>query len=274
MTDFDFPLTGPITLSCQLGRGSLTINAEPGRSTAQVQATACRAGSDVLQRSRIELQGDTLVVRVPNQESRLGLGAVFGQANSKDEVDLVISLPAASPMQIRVGSADISLHGRSGNLDLGTGSSDITIDQVDGELNVRTGSGDLRLAEVTGAARIRSGSGEVRIGGAGGDLTASLGSGRFAVGTVRGAVALKSGSGSAELGSVERDVDLVSGSGSITVGLAAGVQARLDARTGSGQVHTEMPLASAPSQDRPAIAVRARTGSGNITVHRAAAVAS
>ena len=62
--------------------------------------------------------------------------------------------------------------------------------------------------------------------------------------------------------------DLTSGSGRVSIGLAAGVQARLDARTGSGQVRTEMPLEEMAGRG-PAIRIRVRTGSGDVIVHRA-----
>ena len=67
------------------------------------------------------------------------------------------------------------------------------------------------------------------------------------------------------------DVDLASGSGAVSIGLPGGVTARLDVTTGSGNVRTDLPIADAAEVVRGAITVRARTGSGDVRLFRAAA---
>jgi DUF4097 and DUF4098 domain-containing protein YvlB len=261
MADYEFGLDGPISLSCRLGGGSLEIHAEPERQAAQVVAEPRDPRSDVLSRSTIELRGSQLIVHVPDE------GSGFGHSG-RDNVDLTVWVPATTPMRLAAGSADITLHGRSGAMDVRTGSSTISLDEVEGELAARTGSGDLRARLVTGAVACKGGSGDVEIDTVGGDLAVTVGSGDLQLGTARGSVRLRSGSGTADIGSLSRDADLTSGSGSLTIGLAAGVRARLDVRTGSGQVRTEMPLENSAG-DGPTITLRARTGSGDVTVRRA-----
>jgi hypothetical protein len=262
MSEFEFRLDGPISLSCRLGGGSLVIHAEPGREMAQVVVEPRDPRADVLSRSTIELRGSQLIVHVPDE------GSGFGHTGQRDDVDLTLRVPTATAMRLAAGSADITVHGRSGAMDVRTGSSTIVLDEVEGGLSARTGSGDLRARLVTGAATCKGGSGDVEIDQVGGDLTVSVGSGDLRLGTARGAVRLRSGSGTADIGSLSHDADLTSGSGAMTIGLAAGVQARLDVRTGSGQVRTEMPLEDSAGNG-PAIRLRARTGSGDVTVCRA-----
>jgi hypothetical protein len=262
MPDYEFPLTGSINLSCRLGGGSLAVHAEPGLAQARVTAQPRDPHADVLSRSTIELRGNQLVVHVPDE------GAGFGHIGRRDDVDLVVYLPEGTPMRLAVGSADVTVHGLAGAIDSRTGSSTVTIDDIDGELASRTGSGDLRVRSVTGAVMCKGGSGDVELGEVGGDLTVTLGSGDLRLGSSGGSVRMRSGSGVTEIGSLSGDADVTSGSGRVSIGLAAGVQARLDARTGSGQVRTEMPLEQSASHG-PAVRIRVRTGSGDITLHRA-----
>jgi hypothetical protein len=262
MPDFEFPLTGPINLSCRLGGGSLTIHAESGLDRARVTAQPRDPRADVLSHSTIELRGSQLVVHVPDE--------TFGHTGRRDNVDLEVHVPEGTPMRLAVGSADVTVHGLAGAIDSRTGSSTVSIDDIDGDLASRTGSGDLRVRSVTGSVMCKGGSGDVQLGEVGGDLAVTLGSGDLRLGTSSGSVRMRSGSGITEIGSLSGDADVTSGSGRVNIGLAAGVQARLDARTGSGQVRTEMPLEQSGGHG-PAIQIRVRTGSGDVIVHRATA---
>ena len=87
---------------------------------------------------------------------------------------------------------------------------------------------------------------------------------------MHGAVKWRSGSGDARIGAVYGDVDVASGAGAISLGLPAGVTARLNVQTGSGEVHSDLPIEERPTSEKGAITVRARTGSGDVHLFRAA----
>jgi ferric-dicitrate binding protein FerR (iron transport regulator) len=98
----------------------------------------------------------------------------------------------------------------------------------------------------------------------------ACGSGNLEVDVAHGPVSLRAGSGQADIAIAEGDVDLVTGSGGLTVGLRSGQVARLDVTTGSGQLLSDLPVEdSAPASSRP-ITIRARTGSGDVRITRAA----
>ncbi|MDQ2836536.1 MAG: DUF4097 domain-containing protein [Actinomycetota bacterium] len=273
MTSYTFALTEPIDLSCRFRQGSLVVRAEDGRTEAEVSVTPRAAGSDVLDHSTIELDGHTLVVHVPTDRNSV-FESFFQRQHSRDAVDVLIQLPSGSPLNVAVYSADITVHGRTGSVQLAGGSSQIVLDQVDGELQVRGGSGDIRVETVSGSANFKGGSGTVRIGEAGSDVTVSVGTGALDLGIARGPVRMRSGSGDVVIGTAERDVDVTSGSGALVIGLPAGQAARLDVLTGSGRLNTEMPMeGSAPVGGQP-ITVRARTGSGDVTIRRCTAPVS
>jgi hypothetical protein len=123
---------------------------------------------------------------------------------------------------------------------------------------------------VSGSVELRSGSGSASFGEIGGALNAGCGSGDLEVHVIRGAVRSRCGSGTARLGEVHGDVDLATGSGGLEIGLPPGVSARLDVHSGSGRVSSELPIEDAPASTTDVITVRAKTGSGDVRLFRAA----
>lgn len=274
MLDKSFPVTGPLELTCQFGSGSLTVNAHDELAEARVTIRPREADLPVEQVFRVELIGNRLeVAQRSEQSSFLHELRNFGRLFDRAEFDIVIELPAASAVKATVGSAEVTSTGRLGATTVSSGSGDVELDEVDGPLRVQSGSGNLVANRVTGPGKVRGGSGNVRIGETGGALSINVGSGQVAIGVARDTVRIRSGSGTTVIEAADQDLDISASSGTITVGLRAGQQARLDVATGSGRLNTEMPVQdSAPSG--PAITIRARTGSGDITVRRTAAVAS
>lgn len=269
MIDKSFPLSSKMNLDCRFSTGSLTVRAQDNLTEARV-TVAARADERILEHFQVELSGRTIVVREQRERGGSFFENLFGRGNDNG-VDVVVELPAGSDVSAVVHSADIQMHGRVGSADIGSGSSSVELDEVDGDLRVRGGSGDVWVRRVLGASNLRGGSGKVRIGEAGKDINVGLGSGDLAIGAAHGRVRMRSGSGGTVIGLAEGDVDVVSGSGAVTIGLSAGQPARLDVLTGSGRLHTAMPLQDrAPSAAKLVpITVRARTGAGDVTIQRA-----
>jgi DUF4097 and DUF4098 domain-containing protein YvlB len=268
MTTKTFPLTGPINLQARVGRGSLTVHALDELTEARVLITPRRKGSDVAERYTIELNGPTLSVLGPREGGIFDL-PIFG-TRGNEAVDVVIDVPSGTAVKLSTFSADVVVSGRVGGADIATGSANITAEHVDGDLRVRYGSGNCKVIRVTGSVEARSGAGRAQFGSIDGSLNCACGSGELRVQEVHGSVRSRSGSGSASLETVHGDVDLASGSGPMSIGLPAGRPARLDVTTGSGQVSSDLPIEDAPRGTGEPITVRARTGSGDIRLYRAA----
>jgi DUF4097 and DUF4098 domain-containing protein YvlB len=265
-----FPLTGQINLLVKIGSGSVTVIARDDLTEATVVLTPRVASSDIVERFTVEMQGPTLTVVGPKQGG--GLADIFGNwRGNQNSVDVEVTVPTRTACKINTGSAPIALKGTCGGADVTTGSGDITLDTVDGDLRLRTGSADASVELVTGEANTRTGSGDVRFGETGGSLHAGFGSGNLEIGTARGPVRSRAGSGDLRIDAVFGDVDLGAGSGTITLGLPAGVSARLDVTSGSGRVHSDLPIEDQPLGNRGSITVRTRTGSGDVRLFRAAA---
>ncbi|MFN2517634.1 MAG: DUF4097 domain-containing protein [Jatrophihabitantaceae bacterium] len=263
-----FPLDGPINLRGRIGHGSFTVNAREGLTEATVLLAARHGGSDALESTVVEMRGPTLVVATPRQDGIFDLGP--GGGKRRDAIDITVTVPSGTAVKLSTFTADITVTGRCGSADVASGSSMITLAHVDGELRLRYGSGTARVDRVTGSVQTRSGSGDAHFGEIGGSLTSGCGSGDLEVAAVRGPVRSRAGSGAALLAAVYGDVDVVSGAGSVAIGLPPGRSARLDVRTGSGRVNSELPVEDAPSSQDAPITVRARTGSGDVRLFRAA----
>lgn len=263
-----FPLSGPINLNARIGQGTLTVTAADDLAEATVTLTPRGKGSDILDRVVVGMNGRTLEVLTPREG---GLADFLGSwKRDRDGVDAQITVPTGTAVKLMTFTAPITVVGRIGGADIATGTGTIIVDQVDGDLRLRLGAADSRVERVTGSAVVRSGSGDAVFGEVHGDLQAGFGSGDLAAEIVHGSSRLRAGSGNLRLGAAHGDVDFTCGSGQMSIGLPAGVAARLDVRTGSGRVRSELPIEDDRTGTGPSITVRARTGSGDVRLFRAA----
>jgi len=159
----------------------------------------------------------------------------------------------------------VGVHTRRGAIDVGgvrgpvwlrSAGGHIEVDDLAGDLRAYTAAGHIEIADVTGDVALRTGGGRIQVQNAGGQVDAHTSGGRIDVHFAH-----------------EPCGRLRTGGGSIAVELPAEAGADLDARTSSGRVIVEPPLASAPAaggrQLRGALnggglALELRTGGGNI----------
>jgi hypothetical protein len=259
-------LSGPIDAVVRLGRGSLTVHTRDDATEAVVRLTPRGNGDDVLERFTVELQGHTLSVLGPRQG---GLPDLFG-GRRRDAVDVLLEVPSGTALKLSTVDADVLVTGRCGRADVATGGAAIALGTVDGDLRLRYGSGDSRVDVVRGSATVKSGSGSAWFGEVVGGLDCQFGSGSLDVTVARGPLHSRAGSGRVSVGAVYGDVDVASGSGGFTLGVPAGVAARFDVMTGSGRLRSDLPVDEAAAQGATAITIRARTGSGDVHLVRAA----
>lgn len=266
-----FPLTEDIELVVRIGHGSLVVNAIDDAKEAVVKLSPRDPTSDVLDRFTVELRGSTLQVNGPRQGGLLDL--IGSWRREREAVDVVVEVLTGTPVKVVSASADVTVTGRCGDADLTTGSANVTVDTVNGDFRLRCGSAETHVRRVSGGAQVRAGSGAAHFGAVGGLLECGFGSGQVSAGEVRGGVRVRGGAGAADVGATYGDVDIAFGSGPIRIGLPAGVPARVDVTSGSGRVHSDVAVEKSPTASGQPISVRARTGSGDVHLTRAAAAA-
>lgn len=260
---FDTP--NAVTLQLSTTAGSVTVTADDtGRSTVRVRpADGSPAAARAAAETTVTFAGGHLMVTTPDY--RL---PVFGGV---PKLDIAVSLPTGSSAQIRSGSASVTVHGTLGALLAKVGSGSVQTDDVTGQTDVATGSGSVTLGVVSGQLRARTGSGGISVRSAG-ESVLQTGSGAVRLGRCSGEVSVRTGSGGIEIGSIGGGtIDLRAGSGWIQLGIASGVLAALDLSS-SGKVTSELPVSDGDHEgpaDGPTALIKARNGSGGITVRRA-----
>lgn len=266
--NFLFPLHGAINLHVRMGHGHVAVIAADDVTEAHVTLRPRGASAEFVERITVSMNGPTLEVLAPRQGGLADL--VSGWRHDRDAVDVAITVPSGTALRIATVTAEIAVRGRSGTADLATGTGAIAVGDVDGDLRVRSGRTSCRVERVSGSVVARSGAGSVAVGEVGGAVQAGLGSGDLELGTVRGTLRSRTGSGSARIDAAYGNVDLASGHGALTIGLPAGIAARVDVLTGSGSVVSDLLVEGAQRGASRAITIRARTGAGDVRLFRAA----
>lgn len=263
MTTYTQPVSGPIRVRGNLRHCDITVTSravEPA-GTAEVTLTAgSNRGADLLERIEVHLDRAEIYISVPTRTLPLFVG-------SAGLVDIQVTVPAGSDIDLYSASGDITTDGAIGEARIRSGSGDLTLASV-GTVNGATGSGDLRVGELEDGL-LGTGSGEISVGHCARQLRARSGSGDIALGTTRGGVHLKSGSGDITVRMAGAgEVVGSSGSGDIQTGVQAGLAVLADATSFSGSVRTDLEPASAPEPEEDALRLRLRSSSGSVRLYR------
>jgi hypothetical protein len=239
-----------------LGSGSVTI--EPN------------ARADLVECS-IDANDERLLEQVQVRPEQAGLRLIFPpELHRGTTTHLRLGVPDDLEYAITVGSADVVIRAIIGRSKITSGSGNIRVGQAT-DLECSTGSGNISVASVAGrAARLVSGSGEITVDEAHCPVSARSGSGRVTVKLVHHHhVQANSGSGNIAVTQTSGTVDLRTASGSLSVGVADGLPAWLDLDSGVGEIRIGLDSTHQPPPHESYVSVRARTASGDISVHRA-----
>ncbi len=201
--------------------------------------------SDWLGMNRLSIKGmgsgteawTDLIVRVPKGR-KVSVYSIAGAGEIRN-VDGILLFDG--------GSGGVSAEGCKGELKIDLGSGAVKVAGIDGLLDIDTGSGSVEANDVRGASvRIDTGSGSV--------TGARITTDRLLVDTGSGSVSLSAidtkggkidtGSGGVQLALLSRttDLDIDTGSGSVRVSVPQQFGARVHLETGSGGIHTELPM--------------------------------
>ncbi|MET7481277.1 DUF4097 family beta strand repeat-containing protein [Streptomyces sp. NPDC005648] len=205
-------------------------------------------------------------------------------------VSVAIELPAGSAVYGKARAADFHGTGRLGEcriaVDCGhirldrTGSlhldsllGNVTVGRVSGDVEAVAESGDLRIGTVEGRTRLTRTQGVTHLGECVGDAHVSVRSGDVSIGRAHAAVGIRAEQADISVHEALRGpLALQAETGTLEIGIADGVEARLDLLAGSGTVYRSLDLlggTASPADADKAIEVRARTGTGDIVVRRA-----
>jgi hypothetical protein len=244
----------PLPLELEVGIPSGDIEVE---TTEGEESNITVDGDDrLLEEVEIRQDGDRITVKY-HGKGKFGfslspLSLVFGS-----ELRVRASVPHGAGVKTKTASADTRLDGHFGS---------VGVNSVSGDLRVR--------GEIAGSATIKTVSGDADIDRVEGDMSAQTVSGDLRIGPVAGSAETKTVSGDIRFQSVVKgDVRFTSVSGDIEIGIAQGSAVDVDAGSTSGDLSSEVPLASEPQfgegEAAPTVVLRGRTVSGDVKVFRA-----
>lgn len=248
---FQTPL--PFELEVAIPAGQIEVETIDGEESHVV----VDGDETLLEQVEIRHDGGRLVVAMRGK-SKFGFvmsfgSHVFGNAGLRVQA----RVPHGAATKVKTASADFEAEGRFRSLDVNSVSGDVRVrGPVEQNATVKIVSGVTELEHVGGDLSVQSVSGDLHAGPVGGSVDAKSVSGDIRLTALSG--------GHARFASVSGDVE---------IGIAGGSLLDVDAGSTSGDLASELALASdPPSEDgdsAPTVVLRGRTVSGDVRVFRA-----
>lgn len=281
MRTFETP--EPIAVTVELGVGDIRVEASDRTDTVvDVSPSDPAKEGDVSAAAQtlMEYADGRLLIRAPRGWRR------WTPWGGGESIEVRIELPSGSDVHAEAGVAALRCAGRIGDcrfrtgvgdirldeaarVELKTGAGEITIGRVDGPTEVVTGSGAIAIARAGATAVVRNGNGDIWVGEVAGDARVNAANGAIRIETAHASVAAKTANGDVRLGEVEGGpVVAHTAFGAVEVGVRDTVAAWLDLDTKFGTVRNELVDADRPEPGEDTVEVQARTGFGDITIHR------
>ena len=260
MTNWEFPVSGPITLDARLPAGHIQITATGTELATVTLRSDSKRGEQLIGETEVTFDAGNLTVSVPERIRLL----------SSTSLDLAVQLPAGSTVRLRTASADVRCHGELGGLEVKSASGEVHAELVTGDVKVDTASGDIELGDVTGDVRVTTASGDASVEHSGGMLTMNSASGELRALRADGSAAARSASGGVMIASMSSGrADLSTVSGDINVAVRPGTGVYLDLFAMSGDVRSDL---NATGEDgEAALTLHCRSISGDVHVTQASA---
>ena len=192
---------------------------------------------------------------------------------------VTVTAPAGSGVRVQTRSADVTVTGIAGLVDVGTASGDVSLESVTGASRAHSASGDIRLARAESDVDLRTASGDLQVGHVGGKAKVHSTSGDIVLGAVDGDIDVRGVSGDVRIGAATMGLARIAAvTGDVEVGVAAGRRAAVDLASISGQTRSDFPVDPAATgtdgEDDAGsgapLTISIRTTSGDIRLCRAA----
>jgi hypothetical protein len=281
-----YPVSGPAFVRIEMQMGHVEVVAEP-RDDVDVRispANSARSGDrSAAEAVRVTHTGKEVSVVGPFRLNLFGPG---------DQVDVVVRVPEASDASVSLKYGSMHLAGtlgtvrvaldygdasvaRVGRADLGLGHGELRVESISGDADVTVKSGRARIGHVNGALRLKGSDAGIDIGTIVGAADIATSSGIVQLGDPGPAVTVRSAYGPVRIRELSRGTARIEGSyGALTLGVRGGTAVWLDASSRHGVVRNELSADRGPADGEGTLEIHARTGYGDITVHRVPAGAA
>jgi Putative adhesin len=243
----------PLTLEVSIPSGDIDVDTTAGEETS----LSIDGDERLLEHVEVRQDGNRVSVTL-RDKNKVGFSFSLGSLVFGDNgLRVRARVPHGASVKVKTASADTEVTGHLRALDVNGVSGDVRVrGEISDDATVKTVSGDVELDRVDGDLSVQTVSGDARVRGIAGSVDAK---------SVSGDIRLEAlTAGEARFSSV---------SGDIEVGIASGSMLDVDAGSTSGDLSSEVPLATeAPvgeSASGPTVVLRGRTVSGDVRVYRA-----
>ena len=280
--DKSYSIDGPAHLQLSTGSGDTVITVgAPGAIRVHGEVSVQSWSTESGQKRANELASNP---PISQQGNLVRIGESSGSMNNVS-IDYTIEVPPDTELRATSGSGDITATGIKGPADITLGSGSAKLSSIGSDVQVRAGSGDLEIGEVSGQITGNAGSGGVKFSNVKGAVRFETGSGDIEVANPGNTVELNTGSGNVTVSNATSDVrahtssgdvdlsgdpggmnywDVRTGSGNVTLGVPSSSSLRLYARSGSGDIESDLPLSMEGTNDKHEL--RAKLGDGKARV--------
>ena len=253
MPEHTFHTPLPLTLEVSIPSGDIEVETADGEETF----LTVDGDERLLEEVEIRQDGNRVVVTY-RSKGKFGFSlSPFTVVFGANDLRVRATVPHGAGVKVKTASADTEIAGQLEALDVNSVSGDVRVrGDVSEDATVKSVSGDIDLERVHGDVSVQTVSGDLRARG------------------IAGSADAKSVSGDIRLESLAAgDVRFNSVSGDIEIGIAPGSLLDVDAGSTSGDLSSEVPLASEPPSGEegaaPTVVLRGRTVSGDVRVFRA-----
>jgi DUF4097 and DUF4098 domain-containing protein YvlB len=276
---FDRTLTvsGPVTMDLTTGSGNVTVRT--GGSNQVVIHGVVRASNDWFgggSDSAVRAVESNPPIEQNGNNIRIGYN-LPSEARNHVSISYDVTVPADTSLQAHSGSGDLGVQGLRRTVSVSAGSGDVSLRDLGPQSNARTGSGTIKGQDLALPFTAHTGSGGIEADLTGnGDADVESGSGDVRLRGVKGGLRARTGSGDLTIdGTVGASWILRTGSGSVRMSVGSSQGFNLYAHTGSGTIHSDMPITVQGSLNRHELKgsvrgggpeVEVSTGSGDIEI--------
>jgi DUF4097 and DUF4098 domain-containing protein YvlB len=254
MGEHHFHTPEPVELDVQIPAGDIRVETVDGEES-YVSVTG---PEKLVDQTMVTFVGNKLTIGHKGKKP-FGITISIGDFSfGSGGLQITAKVPHSSEAGLTTAAADMKLRGRYRSIAVKSASGDLNVSgEIEHDVVVKTVSGDVRVEQIGGELKVQSVSGDVAVSQVGGSIESKTVSGDVRFDSVR-----------------EGTVTAQSVSGDIEVGVAPGTNLDVDAGSVSGDLSSEVPLASEPGAllgaGGPTLVVRGKTVSGDFRVFRAA----
>jgi DUF4097 and DUF4098 domain-containing protein YvlB len=256
-----YQASGPVHADVVTKSGDISVQVGSDNEVKVTLKATGGNGSALLENAELhfdEKSNELVIHTQPHDQfdSLAGLTNLFMKSLRSGDLDVTLTLPEGSSIDVISGSGDTVTRGLLAGIDVTTGSGDVKVGDTVNSIDVKTGSGDVVTGHVIENFECRCASGDVRCDGAAVMTDIHTASGDVVVTAERGG-----------------DISIRAVSGDVRINVRPGLVIDVDGTSVSGDMGSAIPLDSSDGADGDdegeMVSINVTTVSGDFKISRA-----